>query len=98
VAPGLESLDDADLIGGKILLAFERAEEMAALDHADTEGIRQRGELRVRAYCRHKRETVGNEVYELTNNHFTGGYAEYGYTHWEALLTKRGKIVLSVNA
>jgi len=41
VAPGLESLDDADLIRGKILLAFERAEEMAALDHADTEGIRQ---------------------------------------------------------
>ncbi len=41
VAPGLESLDDADLIRGKILLAFERAEEMAALDHADTESIRQ---------------------------------------------------------
>src|SRR5213082_4115837 len=41
VAPGLESLDDADLIRGKILLAFERAEEMAALDHADTEAIRQ---------------------------------------------------------
>ncbi|HEY4270588.1 MAG TPA: NAD(P)/FAD-dependent oxidoreductase [Candidatus Udaeobacter sp.] len=41
VAPGLESLDDADLIRGKILLAFERAEEMAALDHADPEGIRQ---------------------------------------------------------
>jgi hypothetical protein len=41
VAPGLESLDDADLIRGKILLAFERAEEIAALDHADTEGIRQ---------------------------------------------------------
>jgi hypothetical protein len=41
VAPGLESLDDAGLIRGKILLAFERAEEMAALDHADTERIRQ---------------------------------------------------------
>ena len=41
---------------------------------------------------------VGTEVYGLTNNHFTGGYAEYRYTHWEALLTKRGKIVLSVNA
>jgi pimeloyl-ACP methyl ester carboxylesterase len=41
VAPGLESLDDADLIRGKILLAFERAEEMAALDHADADGIRQ---------------------------------------------------------
>src|SRR6266568_4931364 len=40
-APGLESLDDADLIRGKILLAFERAEEIAALDHADTERIRQ---------------------------------------------------------
>lgn len=40
-APGLESLDDADLIRGKILLAFERAEETAALDHADTEKIRQ---------------------------------------------------------
>src|SRR5256886_9641770 len=41
VAPGLESLDDADLIRGKILLAFERAEEIAALDHADTQRIRQ---------------------------------------------------------
>src|SRR5436190_21608436 len=40
-APGLESLDDADLIRGQILLAFERAAEMAALDHAETEGIRQ---------------------------------------------------------
>src|SRR2546423_3844067 len=40
-APGLESLDDADLIRGKILLAFERAEEMAALGHADAEQIRQ---------------------------------------------------------
>ena len=34
-APGLASLDDADLIRGKVLLAFERAEEIAALDHAD---------------------------------------------------------------
>jgi NADH dehydrogenase len=41
VAPGLESLDDADLIRGKILLAFERAEEMAALGLADREAIRQ---------------------------------------------------------
>jgi NADH:ubiquinone reductase (H+-translocating) len=41
VAPGLESLDDADLIRGKVLLAFERAEEMAALGHADAEAIRQ---------------------------------------------------------
>lgn len=39
VAPGLESLDDADLIRGKILTAFERAEEMAALDRADAKGI-----------------------------------------------------------
>ena len=30
VAPGLESLDDADLIRGKVLTAFERAEEAAA--------------------------------------------------------------------
>src|ERR1700756_1435270 len=29
-APGLESLDDADMIRSKILLAFERAEEMAS--------------------------------------------------------------------
>jgi NADH dehydrogenase len=41
VAPGLESLDDADLIRSRILLAFERAEEMAALDQADTTIIRQ---------------------------------------------------------
>lgn len=41
VAPGLESLDDADLIRGKILTAFERAEEMAALDRADAEGIKR---------------------------------------------------------
>jgi NADH dehydrogenase len=40
-APGLESLDDADLIRGKVLLAFERAEEIAALDHAATEKVRQ---------------------------------------------------------
>ena len=41
VAPGLESLDDADLIRGKILVAFERAEEFAALGQADPERIRQ---------------------------------------------------------
>jgi NADH:ubiquinone reductase (H+-translocating) len=41
VAPGLESLDDADLIRGKVLTAFERAEEIAALNHADTATIRQ---------------------------------------------------------
>jgi NADH dehydrogenase len=41
VAPGLESLDDADLIRGKILTAFERAEKTAALDGAATERIKQ---------------------------------------------------------
>jgi NADH dehydrogenase len=41
VAPGLESLDDADLIRGKVLTAFERAEEVAALDRADADGIKQ---------------------------------------------------------
>jgi NADH:ubiquinone reductase (H+-translocating) len=40
-APGLESLDDADLIRGKVLTAFERAEETAALDRADREQIQQ---------------------------------------------------------
>jgi len=40
-APGLESLDDADLIRGKVLLAFERAEEIAALDRSDAERVRQ---------------------------------------------------------
>src|SRR6185437_13435579 len=40
-APGLESLDDADLIRGKILRAFERAEEMASVEHAGTEEIRR---------------------------------------------------------
>jgi NADH dehydrogenase len=41
VAPGLESLDDADLIRGKLLTAFERAEEKAALDNADQAEIRR---------------------------------------------------------
>ena len=41
VAPGLESLDDADLIRGKVLTAFEQAEETAALDHRDHPEIRQ---------------------------------------------------------
>lgn len=41
VAPGLESLDDADLIRGRVLTAFERAEEVAAFDRADVEGIKQ---------------------------------------------------------
>jgi NADH dehydrogenase len=40
-APGLESLDDADVIRGKILLAFERAEEMASMEHAGSEEIRR---------------------------------------------------------
>ena len=40
-APGLESLDDADLIRGKILLAFERAEEIASLGRADDEAIQR---------------------------------------------------------
>ena len=33
-ASGLESLDDADVIRGKILRAFERAEEMASIEGA----------------------------------------------------------------
>ena len=41
VAPGLESLDDADLIRGKFLTAFERAEELAALDRTDVAAIKQ---------------------------------------------------------
>src|SRR6201984_3425144 len=41
IAPGLESLDDADLIRGKVLTAFERAEEKAALDHSDRAEIQQ---------------------------------------------------------
>jgi NADH dehydrogenase len=40
-APGLESLDDADIIRGKILRAFERAEEMASIEHAKPENIRR---------------------------------------------------------
>lgn len=35
-APSLESLDDADLVRRKILLAFERAEEMASSGRADS--------------------------------------------------------------
>ncbi len=38
-ASGLESLDDADIIRGKILRAFERAEEMASIEHAKIEEI-----------------------------------------------------------
>ena len=40
-APGLESLDDADLIRSKILLAFERAEQMASTAQAPAEEIRR---------------------------------------------------------
>ncbi|HET9182922.1 MAG TPA: NAD(P)/FAD-dependent oxidoreductase [Candidatus Angelobacter sp.] len=40
-APGLESLDDADAIRGNILRAFERAEEMASIEHAEAEKIRR---------------------------------------------------------
>jgi len=41
IAPGLESLDDADLIRGKVLTAFERAEETAALGKRDSAEIQQ---------------------------------------------------------
>src|SRR5581483_10023865 len=44
-APGLESLDDADVIRSKILLAFERAEALAstpkALNEATSQEIRR---------------------------------------------------------
>ena len=40
-ASGLESLDDADIIRGKILHAFERAEEMASIEGAGAEEIRR---------------------------------------------------------
>ena len=36
-APGLESLDDADVIRSRILLAFERAEAMASISQAPEE-------------------------------------------------------------
>src|SRR4051794_17082929 len=38
-ASGLESLDDADIIRGKILRAFERAEEMASIERVEPEEI-----------------------------------------------------------
>ena len=38
-APGLESLDDADVIRGKVFTAYERAEEMAALDKGASERV-----------------------------------------------------------
>ena len=40
-APGLESLDDADAIRGKILLAFERAEEMASVGRSSDEAVQR---------------------------------------------------------
>ena len=40
-ASGLESLDDADIIRGKILRAFERAEEMASIERAGVDEIRR---------------------------------------------------------
>jgi NADH dehydrogenase len=40
-ASGLESLDDADIIRGRILRAFERAEEMASMGSAGAEEIRR---------------------------------------------------------
>jgi NADH dehydrogenase len=40
-ALGLESLDDADIIRGKVLRAFERAEEMASIERAQPEEIRR---------------------------------------------------------
>ena len=40
-APGLESVDDADVIRTKILRAFERAEEMASIEQAGSEEIRR---------------------------------------------------------
>jgi NADH dehydrogenase len=40
-APGLESLDDADVIRSKVLFAFERAEEMASLGPADGKSIQR---------------------------------------------------------
>ena len=41
IAPGLASLEDADEIRGKILVAFERAEELAALGHAAPQDVQQ---------------------------------------------------------
>jgi len=41
IAPGLASLEDADEIRGKVVLAFERAEKIATLGHAAPEAIQQ---------------------------------------------------------
>jgi NADH:quinone reductase (non-electrogenic) len=40
-APGLDSVDDADRIRGKILLAFEAAEKLAATENADPSLIQE---------------------------------------------------------
>jgi NADH dehydrogenase len=40
-ASGLESLDDADIIRGKVFRAFERAEEMASIECVGAEEIRR---------------------------------------------------------
>ncbi len=40
-APGLASLEDADQIRGKVLMAFEQAEELAALGNAAPEAIQK---------------------------------------------------------
>ena len=41
IAPGLESLEDADEIRGRVLIAFERAEELAALGHAGPQDVQR---------------------------------------------------------
>jgi NADH dehydrogenase len=41
LAPGLDSVDDADHIRGKILMAFEEAERLGAAGSADPDRIRQ---------------------------------------------------------
>jgi NADH dehydrogenase len=41
IAPGLVSLSDADRIRAKVLLAFEKAEELAALESAQTTSIQK---------------------------------------------------------
>ncbi len=41
IAPGLSSLEDAEEIRGKVLLAFERAERLAAFGDAPPEAIQQ---------------------------------------------------------
>lgn len=41
IAPGLASLEDADEIRGKVFMAFERAEKIAALGHAAPEAIQR---------------------------------------------------------